>query len=1136
MKISVFLFLACIISMYAGNSYSQATRLSLDLRETTVGEVLTNIENQSEFYFLYSNKLIDVNRKVSLRVKSKPVSNILDHLFVDTDVRYVVFDRQIILSPEDMLKKTIEQQTAPPQERTITGTVTSADDGSTLPGVNVVVKGTQVGTTTDIDGKYQISVSESANILVFSFIGMETLEIELDVSNIIDAEMKIEILGLEQVVVVGYGTMRKRDLTGAISSVKMEPLLSRPMNDFGDALQGQISGVQVIQHNGAPGSAPTIQVRGLNSITAGQVPLLVIDGVPMESMLDLSTYDPMDIESIEVLKDASAAAIYGSRGGAGVILVTTKTAKPGISTFNVNYTYSVQTLPRKVPVMNAQQYIEASMQAAQNAWVYDQLGDPNAPNTVAARGHIKYTWPQEWDDPNVRASWPSSDKQDEWYRNAPMHKINLSGSGGTERATYYLSASFLDQEGMINNGHHYRRGYLNGKVETKITDWFRAGININNRLTLEENKPVYWVFESHSIEMPPIFPAWTEDGYAGGPLTVVDDSRYPSTTPSLANWEGIYFTTPANPATWTNNKPLTQSNKVLGTIWSEFTLLEGLTFRSGFTYDQNWSETSTYFSIDNNLPETLYGRGSMERNIGRTHHWYFDNLLSFKNTWGIHSVNATAGYVAEKRNYLGFNTSSRYFENDLVPYLSAAEEVRNNNDSESSTTFGSYLARVNYILKDRYMVTGTIRRDGSSRFGTNYKWGNFPSIALGWLLSEETFMSNIDLINNLKIRASYGFTGNDNFGDYVWIPSLSQGYTVYGGQLNTFYQKGNLPNPELRWEKTGQFNVGFDLSVLNNRVSLVADYYKSRTEDLLLNLPISALTGFTSLLQNIGVVQNKGVELNLTTRNVVGQFNWTTVTNFSLNRGKVIDLGPEKYVQPFRSFGGMQVRSYLDEPIFQYYGYDYIGTYRDQADIEASPSYGGVEPGDAKYRDVNGDGITTTADKTLLGNPQPDFIWSMSNTLNWKGFDLSVLLTSVIGGDKVNIFRRRSMWYHKGRNYLQVMENAWTPENPDSYYYKLSVNVTSMNKQPSSYWIDDATYVKLKSVTLGYILPASMTKRIGISSLRVYLNGNNLYSWDDFIGHDPEQGGGGEQHYNRGITHNEYAIPRTYSMGINITF
>jgi len=1022
------------------------------------------------------------------------------------------------------------------QQRSISGTITSAESGNTLPGVNVVVKGTQIGTSSDMEGRYTIQVPESANTLVFSFVGMKTLEVDLGASNTVDVVLEMTMLGLEDVVVVGYGSMRKRDLAGAVSSLRMdENLRSRPMTNFGDALQGKISGVQIVQHDGAPGSEPTIQIRGLNSITAGQVPLLVIDGIPMESMLDLSSYDPMDIESFEILKDASAAAIYGSRGGAGVILVTTKSAQAGVNTFNVNYTSSMQTLPRKLPYMNAEQYMVAMMQAAQNAWVYKMGGDPNAPNTVAARGHIKYTWPQEWDNPSFRASWPNTDWQDEIYRNAPMHKVNVSGSGGSERAKYYISGSYLDQDGIIDNDHNFKRGHFNAKVDLNITDWFKAGINVSDRVTVEKNQPIEWIWPERSTEMPPIYPMWTEDGLAGGAMTIVDDSRYPATTPSINSWELIYFNTPANPACTVNNIDLRQSNKVMATTFGELTILKDLKVRSTFSFDQNWSEISSYTAIDNRLPESLYTRGSMSRNWGRTHHWYLENMLNYIKVWGNHRVNATAAYVAEKRSSLSFNGSARYYENDFVPYLSAAEEVTNNNDGASNTTFLSYLARINYSFRDRYMLTSTIRRDGSSRFGTDYKWGYFPSVALGWLISEEDFMSSFGLIDNLKLRASYGFTGNDNFSDYAWIPSLSQGYTSYGGVLNSYYQKAGLPNSELRWEKTGQLNIGLDISILNDRIGLVADFYNSKTEDLLLSLPISPLTGFTSLLQNVGTIQNKGVELSLTTRNITGPLDWTTIVNFSLNRGKILDLGGEEYVRPY-SGSGMEVRCYVDQPAFQYYAYEYIGTYRDQADIEANPSYSGAEPGDAKYLDYDLSGDITTGDKKILGNPQPDFIWSMNNRLTWKNFDLSVLLTSVVGGEKVNRQRRRAMWYHAGRNFLEVLTDAWSPENPDSYYYKISVDVSSMNKQASSYWLDDASYVKLKDITLGYTLPATITRKAGISALRVYFNGSNIYSWDNFLGYDPEMGTGGTKHYNRGYTTNEYAIPRVYTFGINITF
>jgi hypothetical protein len=344
-----------------------------------------------------------------------------------------------------------------------------------------------------------------------------------------------------------------------------------------------------------------------------------------------------------------------------------------------------------------------------------------------------------------------------------------------------------------------------------------------------------------------------------------------------------------------------------------------------------------------------------------------------------------------------------------------------------------------------------------------------------------------------------------------------------------------LPNPELKWERTGQFNIGIDISAFNERVNLVFDYFKSRNKDLLLNLPVSSLTGFNSLLQNIGEVENKGMELSLTTRNMVGEFNWTSTANFSFDRGKVINLGGQKYLQP-GGISGMEIRSFLGDPLFQYFGYKYIGTFKDQADILASPSYAGAKPGNSKYKDIDLDGKITSADRTILGSPQPDFVWSLNNNLSWKGFDFSVLLTSVVGGEKVNVTRRRHLWYQAGRNFYTTLNDMWTPTNTDSYYFKLSVDQTSMDKVASSYWIEDASYIKLKDITIGYTLPTSLTRKLNVQTVRVYLNGSNLKSWTKFIGFDPEEGAGGSKHYDRGSTFNEYAIPRTFSGGINVTF
>jgi TonB-linked SusC/RagA family outer membrane protein len=1133
MKLTWALILFLNLQMSA-SIWSQTATMSVKLKNSTLQELFTQIEKGSDYRFFYNNDEVDITQKISVSIDNQSIGIILTAAFKGLPYSFKESENMLIVVEKfGVLPNPSEINSL--QKRVVTGTVND-QSGSPIPGVTVLVKGTTTGVTTANDGKFSLMLPTDAKALVFSFVGMKTQEVNITGKSEYNIVLSEEIHAIDEVVAIGYGTTRKRDLTGAVSSVKMDDLKSRPMNNFGDALQGQIAGVQVVQHTGAPGSSPTIQVRGLTSITAGQVPLLVIDGVPMTSMLDLSDIDPMEIKSVEVLKDASAAAIYGSRGGSGVVLVTTKRAGTGKSSLNVNYTFSMQTLGKRLPYMNSQEYIAAMKAASQNAWV-DKGGDPNAANTLAARGNIRYTWPTQWDDPNIVAKWPTTDWQDVTYQNAPMHKINISGSGSFGGTSYYISGSYLDQVGMIDVGHRYKRLFLNAKIDTKVTEWLKVGLNLNERSTRENQKPVAWIDEQMALEDPPIFPYITEQGFAGGAQTLGNDSRYPVTTPAMNNYEGIYFTTFSSRYAFLNNIDKIEDNKFIATAWAELNLMEGLTFKSSYTNDQAWSQHSAYNAVYNNLPSNLNNIGGMSRDMGRTNHWYFENLLSFKRAWGEHSFNVVAGHVAEKTNYLGFSTSAQTYGNDVIPYLSAAQTPTSAGDTEYSTTFESYIARFNYVLSDKYLVTGTISRDGSSRFGTNFKFGNFPSIAFGWNVSDEPFMSSLKakMINNMKLRASYGFSGNNNFSDYVFIPSLSQGSAVVGGGKVQTYQKSNLPNPELKWERTGQFNIGIDISAFNERVNLVFDYFKSRNKDLLLNLPVSSLTGFNSLLQNIGEVENKGMELSLTTRNMVGEFNWTSTANFSFDRGKVINLGGQKYLQP-GGISGMEIRSFLGDPLFQYFGYKYIGTFKDQADILASPSYAGAKPGNSKYKDIDLDGKITSADRTILGSPQPDFVWSLNNNLSWKGFDFSVLLTSVVGGEKVNVTRRRHLWYQAGRNFYTTLNDMWSPTNTDSYYFKLSVDQTSMDKVASSYWIEDASYIKLKDITIGYTLPTSLTRKFNVQTVRVYLNGSNLKSWTKFIGFDPEEGAGGSKHYDRGSTFNEYAIPRTFSGGINVTF
>jgi len=1128
--------------IFADNSNAQKVknvndvRIELDLRDVSLEQTFRKIEAKTEFKFTIDRK--DLNPKIRINFNGKAsLKEILLNISKEASLRFrqINYNIDVRKIKGKEVNGDLERIEVVNQTRSITGTVTSDDDGEGLPGVNVVEFGTTNGTITDVEGSFSLEVAEGST-LVFSSVGYQTQEVPIGSRSVINVTLSTDIAQLEEVVVVGYGSMQRRKLTGAISSVDMGDLEDRSNQDIGEALRGKVPGVQVVTHNGSPGEQPTIQIRSLNSITAGQTPLLVIDGVPMENMMDLSVVNPQNIESIEILKDASASAIYGSRASAGVVLVTTKGGKAGKLSFNVSYEASMQQLPRKIDMMNAEQYIDFAKRASQNAWVYNVGGDPNAPNTIEARGNPKYTWPQQWDDPNFVANWPSTDWQEATYEDAPMHEVNLTATGGTEKVRYNLSGNFLDQKGIIDNGNRFQRLFLQGKVEADVTDWFRLGVNLNARYTDNHDVPEGWVYAQHGLEMPPIFPVVTEQGYAGGPRTLGADSRYPTTTPGIDTYEGVYFTTNPNPFAWDNDEDNRSSTKTQGTIFTEFTLADGLQFRTTYMMDQSRGDNSFYRAVDRNLPFATFP-GDLSRSWDKNIHWYLNNRITYNKSFlQDHEIDFVAGMDVEKTTRLGFNARSSGFENDLTPFLSVAQVPTSNGDSKSITTYRSYFARANYIFRDRYIIKGSVRYDASSRFGTNNRWGSFPSVGLGWIISEEPFMQNISLIDNLKFRASFGLTGNNNFGDYIWIPRLNQGTTAIGGNLNTFFNKGSLPNPDLRWEKTGMFNIGFDLSMLNNRLSLVVDMYQSKTEDLLLNLPISSLTGFTSLLQNVGSIQNRGIELGINTINISkNDLEWNTNFNFALNRGKAIDLGGEEFVEPTGS-AGFQVRAYEDgDRLFEYFAWDYIGTYRDAEDIASSPSYPGAEPGDAKYRDVDGDGEITTDDRTILGTMMPDFTWNMTNGFKYKGFDLNVLVTAVVGGKKVNTFKRRTQWWHGGRNLIIDMADAWSEENPDAYRFKPSVDVTAFNTRPSSYWFDDADFIKIQNLTLGYTFKPGSLERLDIAGLRLYLSAERLISFDNFIGYDPEQGRGGGQHFGRGFTHSEYAIPRVLTAGINIS-
>jgi TonB-linked SusC/RagA family outer membrane protein len=1010
------------------------------------------------------------------------------------------------------------------QEREVTGTVTEQESGESIPGVNVIVKGTSSGVITDIDGNYSINVPQERTTLVFSFIGYRTQEISIGNRNQIDVQLETDLQSLDEVIVVGYGTQEKRHLTGSVGSIEMdETLASRPVGDFGQAMYGKIAGVRVLNASGRPGESSRIQIRGINSLSGGTAPLIVIDGIPLPSF-DLNTINSTDIKSIEILKDAASAAIYGSRGANGVVLVTTKSGQAGEAQITVNYSYSSQEIMRKVNMMNGPQYAQAAIDGAQNGWI-DSGGDPNAPNTIEARGEYKYTWPEELEQPETL--W-DTDFQDLVNRVAPMHKVDLSISGGDQNSTYYLSAGVHNQKGIIKTT-DFQRYTMNMKAQSNLADWLTVGGILN--ISYNNESVMNGATINAAREYPPIYPVYGENGNLGGPNSVPGFENHYNILMRADNQGHPY---------WHLYGFDDQRHELnaLSNLYAEVAIVPGLKYRSSFNATYSRGDRILYEKNERGV--AVPSRARTYSSMVRTLQYTSENLLIYTKNWENHQVDAVVGYEFNQRDYYNLVGDRRDYDNDLIPYLSAGNTIINAADGANEYALSSILSRVSYSYNNKYLASATFRRDGSSRFGPENKWGNFPSFSAGWVASEEGFM-NLEFLSYLKIRASYGFTGNDNFSNYGWISQMQLARVAIGHESLSSYYPSSVQNPDLAWERTKQLNIGFDFGFMNDRFSLEADLYQSQSDGLLLDVPVPSTSGFNSVLRNIGALETKGLELNFNSHNLTGAFTWSSQITYSLNRSLVKQMGPNDAPMIFGR-SSMNLINQVGEVPFSFYAYEYDGVYMNQSELDAHPvDYGfQVNPGDGRYKDVNDDGIINSEDRKIIGNSQPDFIWAFGNNFSYNNFDFSFQLHGSVGGQIYSAQLRRSIFNHEGRNYFAVLENRWRSEEEpgDGYHYKLSVDLNGFEKQPSSYWLVGATYARLRDVTLGYTLPGTFAERVGISKARVYFNGVNLLNYQAGKSvSDPENTSGSTTDPAVvGVQHNPYPTARIYTLGLNIHF
>ena len=929
------------------------------------------------------------------------------------------------------------------QSRQIKGRINSAEGGEALNGATINIKGTKQGASTNAKGEFSLTIPSGKVVLVVSFVGYKEQEITVENQSEISLQLHAASSALNEVVVVGYGTQTKRTVTGSVASVNYEKFKDRSFSNVTQALAGQVSGVNITQAQGAPGSLPIIRIRGISSITAGTNPLIVVDGVPLEDF-NLNMINSQDIESIEVLKDASSAAIYGSRGANGVIIVTTKVGKAGKSVVSATYEYGTQKVTRKIAMMDAQQWIQYYIDAHNNAWV-DLGGGRKAsdPNSVRP---ANYKIPDEFIT-NPGLFGKGTDWQDVMFRVAPSQNAQVSISGGNDKTRFLFSTAYLKQDAVLDRN-YYKRLTLRSNIRQKVSDNVNVGLNLSVTGVYDRTDGTQGKSDvvSLGLQSDPIFPVYNENGNLG--------YRDPNSTwYRFISYGDLNLWHPYSLTRYIDK--LNKTFNTLGTGFLEYTFLQNFRFR-----------TSASANLMNNRYDSYryknqgYGYSSLLNSAANTSsafmlNWLTENTLNYDKRFGNHTINVLAGYTAQKQRDETSGAGAAGFANDLVQTLNAGTSYSGVSSFATEWSMISYLARVNYNFNSKYFLSAAIRRDGSSRFGADRRWGYFPSVSAGWIMSDENFLKNVSFVNFLKARVSYGQSGNNQIPNYGAIGLLgasnanyASGSTLLNGQSIT-----TISNEFLGWEKTSQFNIGFDARLLNNRINLSADFYNSITKDMLLYVPVPDITGFSTQLTNIGKMRNRGVELTLSSKNMEGRnFTWTSDLNFSLNRNKVLQLGPGNAPIMYTDYL-VNVRTEVGQPISNFYGYVFDSVFKNQTEIDKTPHDASTKPGDPIVRDVNKDGKINDDDRTILGNYQPDFMAGLTNTISYKGLELSVFLQGSYGGEIVNQNIRYLGWWNNGRNMYAGVANRWRSEAEpgDGKHFRATLANTGLQSQFSSY-------------------------------------------------------------------------------------
>lgn len=1094
MRISTFLLMVCVFCSYAGNAHSQNAKVSIRMNNVKLDKILNEIENQTDYLFIYNNQ-VDINKITSVKVKNEAVAQVLDRILSGTGINYELEGTHIILTTE-----AIKDLHAQQQAKTVTGTVTDVS-GEPIIGANIRIKGTTTGTITDIDGNFSIE-AEPQSVIEVSYIGYLTQETVINNQKSIRFLLKEDTKTLDEVVVIGYGVQKKADLTGSVANINTEKLNTQSNANIGQALQGKIAGVDIVSQGGAPGSGTRIMVRGIGTLNNAS-PLYIVDGMYMNS---IDHINPNDIASIDVLKDASSAAIYGSRAANGVIIVTTKEGSntEGKPIIDLSVNLGISTASKFLDMLDAKGWAEVTTIARQ------AIGKPAL------------------DMATDLANKPDNDWQDIMFRPALMQNYNLSVKGGGKYSTYYTGLGYFNQDGIVK-GTNYQRYNIQSKNDYK-RGIFSAGTNLI--ISFSHDKPLHQELRGGMIgtilqSVPTLekYDDTREGGYGGTygdvvniphPLAIIDDNimdRY------------------------------NENVKIFANLYAQIELFKGLKYKLNLTPDFSFERYKNYlnkydFGLATNSITQLTERQRRRRNI------LVENLLTFDRTFGEHKISALAGYTYQDSRFRHIQAYGEGLPQGLEE-IDAATTNRSNEGNSWRSVLTSILGRVFYSYQNKYLFTATIRRDGSSKFGKNNRYGYFPSFSLGWNVAEEKFMENVHWLDQLKLRGGYGVLGNQEIDNYQYSSTITTGinYPDGNGSLLQGAFPKNFANPDIKWEETAMTNVGIDFMAFNNRLSLTADYYVKNTKDILLTVPIPISSGGANdPIRNAGKIRNNGFEFNLGWMdqpnpdisygiNLIGSFNKNKVIAMGSESGSIKGGSTNQNITTSETKAGYPIGGYWLIPT--------AGYFNSQEEVDAYAKDGkkiqpAAEPGDIKFVDANNDGVINDDDRVFQGSPFPDFTFALNGNMRYKNFDLSIGLQGVLGNKIYNATRQTLEDVTKGSNFLASCLDYWTPENKNASHPRLTWDDPNRNtRAESDRYLENGSYLRLRSVQLGYTFPQTWFKG-AIQHARVYINAENLFTITSYSGYSPDVNADNANY--RGFDNFIYPTNRTFMLGLNVTF